>query len=60
MLATHPAHFSTFLWKSFNKNDRDQVLWAHETEHATQTLVFTKTARRHNLVEVVVLAACLI
>ena len=52
MLATHPAHFSAFLWKSFNKNDRDQVLWARETEHATQTLVFTKTTGRHNLVEV--------
>ena len=60
MLATHPAHFSAFLWKSFNKNDRAQVLWARETEHATQTLVFTKTAGRQNLVEVVVSAACLI
>ena len=29
------------------KNDRDQVLWARETEHPlTQTLVFTKTAGR--------------
>ena len=27
----------------------DQVLWAHETEQPTQTLVFTKTAGRHNL-----------
>ena len=41
--------------KSLNKNDRDQVLWARETEHPTQTLVFTKTAGRHNLVEVVVI-----
>ena len=40
--------------KSFNKNHRDQVLWARETEHPTQTLVFTKTAGCHNLVEVVV------
>ena len=31
-------------WKSFNNNDRDQVLWARETVHPTQTLVFTKTA----------------
>ena len=29
----------------------DQVLWARETEHSTQTLVFTKTAGRHNVVE---------
>ena len=28
--------------KSLNKNDWDQVLWARETEHPTQTLVFTK------------------
>ena len=27
----------------------DQVLWARETEQTTQTLVFTKTAGRHNL-----------
>ena len=33
-------------WKSYNKNDRDQVLWAHETKHPTQTLVFTETAGR--------------
>ena len=32
--------------KSINNNDRDQVLWARETEHPTQTLVFTKTAGR--------------
>ena len=25
---------------------RDQVLWARETEHPTQTLVFIKTAGR--------------
>ena len=49
MLATHPAHFSAFLWKSFNRNDRDQVLWARATEHPTQTLVFTKIAGRHKL-----------
>ena len=54
MLATHPAHFSAFLWKSFNRNDRDQVLWARETEHASQTVVFTKTAGRHNLAQVFV------
>ena len=41
--------------KSLNKNDRDQVLWACETEHRTQTFVFTKTAGRHNLVEVTVI-----
>ena len=28
--------------KSLNKNGRDQVLWACETEHPQQTLVFTK------------------
>ena len=40
--------------KSLNKNDLDQVLWARETaEHPTQTLVLTKTAGRHNLVEAV-------
>ena len=44
-------------WKSVNKNDRDQVSWARETEYPTQTLVFTKTAGRHNLVEVVVNSA---
>ena len=43
------------MWKSLNKNDRDQVLWAHETEHPIQTLVFTKTAGHHNLVEIVVI-----
>ena len=32
--------------KSFNNKDRDQVLWAHETEHPTQALTFTKTAGR--------------
>ena len=32
--------------KSLNKNVWDQVLWARETEHPTQTLVFTKTAGR--------------
>ena len=32
--------------KSLNKNDRDQVLWARETEPPTQTLVFTKTGGR--------------
>ena len=38
-----------------HKNDRDQVLCGRESEHPTQTLVFTKTAGRHNLVEVVVI-----
>ena len=46
-------------WKSYNKNDRDQVLWAHETKHPTQTLVFTETAGRHNLVEVIVILVLL-
>ena len=32
--------------KSLDRNDRDQVLWASETEHPTQTLVFTNTAGR--------------
>ena len=41
--------------KSWNKNDRHQVLWARETDHPTQTFVFTKTAGRHNLVEVTVI-----
>ena len=36
-------------WKSLNKNDRDQVLWARETEYPTQTLVFTDTAGRPTL-----------
>jgi len=47
-----------FVWtgKSLIKNDRDQqVLWARETEHPTQNLVFTKTAGRQNLVEVIVI-----
>ena len=35
--------------------DRDKVLWARETEHFSQILVFTKGAGRHNLVEVVVI-----
>ena len=35
--------------------DRDQVLWARDTEHPTQPLVFTRTAGRHNLVEVIVI-----
>ena len=39
--------------KSLNMNHRDQVWWARENEHPTQTLVFTKTAGRHNLVEVI-------
>ena len=34
---------------------RDKVLWARETEHFSQILVFTKGAGRHNLVEVVVI-----
>ena len=45
---------STIPRNSLNKNDRDQVLWARETEHPTQTLVFTKTAGPHNLVEIVI------
>ena len=32
--------------KSFNNNDRDQVLRARETEHPTQALTFTQTAGR--------------
>ena len=36
----------SFSRKSLNNNDRDQILWARETEHPTQTLVFTKTAGR--------------
>ena len=32
--------------KSLNNSDRDQVLWARETEHPSQTFVFTKTAGR--------------
>ena len=45
------------LWcrKSLDKNDRDQVYRARDTEHPTQPLVFTKTAGRHNLVEVIVI-----
>ena len=38
--------FAHFQRKSLNNNDRDQILWARETEHPTQTLVFTKTAGR--------------
>ena len=41
--------------KSLNKNDRDQVLRARETEEPTQTLFFTKTAGHHNLVEVAII-----
>ena len=41
--------------KSLNKNAWDQVLGARETEHPTQTLVFTKTAGHHNLVEVIII-----
>ena len=41
--------------KALNKNDRDQVLSAHETEHNTQPFFSTKTAGRHNLVEVIVI-----
>ena len=29
--------------KSLNNNDLDEVLWARETKHLTQTLVFTLT-----------------
>ena len=32
--------------KPFYNNDRNQVLWASETEHPTQALTFTKTAGR--------------
>ena len=39
--------------KILNENDRDQVLWAREAEHCTQTFAFTKTAGSHNLVEVI-------
>ena len=42
--------------KSLNKNGRDQILWTRETEHPlTQIPVFTKTAGRHNLLEVSVI-----
>ena len=44
-----------FFRKSSNKNDRDQVLRARETEHPTQTLVFTKNSKMPNLVEVIVI-----
>ena len=37
------------------KNEGDQVLRARDTEHPTQTLIFTKTAGRNNLVEVIVI-----
>ena len=30
--------------RTLNNTDRDQVLWARETDHRTQTLVFTETA----------------
>ena len=33
----------------------NHFLWARETEHPSQILVFTKTAGRHNLVEVIVI-----
>ena len=35
---------------SILKKDRDQVLWARETEHPTQTLVFTKSAERSKVI----------
>ena len=41
--------------KSSNKNDRDQVLRARETEHPTQTFAFAKTCKMPNLVEVIVI-----
>ena len=41
--------------KSLNKNEQDQVSGAHETEHPSQTLAFTKTAGQYNLVEVIVI-----
>ena len=44
---SHVLHKSGFalgfgLRKSLNKNDRDQVLWARETEHPIETLVSLK------------------
>ena len=42
-------------WSYSKIQNQDQVLWARETEHPTQTLVFTKTAGRHNLVKVIVI-----
>ena len=51
-----PATQAIHTWKSLNKNDGDQVLCARETEHPTQTLHCTKTAGRHNLVEVIVIS----
>ena len=46
----------TWFWvKSLNNNDRDQVFWARETEHLTQTLVLTKEPLDANLVKVIVI-----
>ena len=42
-------------WSYSKIQNQDQVFWARETEQPTQTLVFTKTAGRHNLVKVIVI-----
>ena len=58
MLATHPAHFSFF-----NENPSIRATETRFYEPERLTVVFTKTAGRHNLAQVFVvvnLAACYI
>ena len=51
------SYWPMFFRKSSNKNDRDQVLYARETEYPPPppTLVFTKTCKMPSLVEVIVI-----
>ena len=61
IVISNTPRFQTEAWmilkrKSFNKNHRDQVLWFRETEKPhPKPCFFTKTAGRHNLVEVIVI-----
>ena len=61
MLATHPAHFSSFFYE--NPSIRTTETRFYEPERLStpakpcQTLVFTKTAGHHNQVQVVVILA---
>ena len=52
------SYWPMFFRKSSNKNDRDQVLYARETEYPPRPpppLVFTKTCKMPILVEVIVI-----
>ena len=65
MLATHPAHFS-FFYENPSIRTTETRFYEPErlsTPRTPQTVVFTKTAGRHNLAQVFVvvnLAACYI